>query len=189
MKNWNCYKGEKKKSFFYLMQESTEVYNTSETQRGKCKMSKATQNMVKDQNWYKKKKEERKQSETGRRCKSRDPDVTRLCVSQWLRACIHAEFDGKWKFTWHPGPSWHEPEQSNTDRVRRAEDEAVLEDTPGRHVLHARLTWRSATAAWQKMLIGSVCGEGSICLLMSVTFTIFHCSETVQIMPVSLKHR
>lgn len=146
----------RKRVIFYLMQESTEVFNTSETQRGKFKISKAIQNVVTDQNWYKKKKEKRKQSETERRYKSKDPDVTRLCVSQWLRACIHAEFDEEWKFTWHPGPSWHEPEQSNTDRVRRAEDEALLEDTPGHHVLHAWLTWRSTTAAWQKTLIGSV---------------------------------
>lgn len=151
-------------------------------------MSKATQNVVTDQNWYKKKKESRARQ---RDHTNREIQMWRDCVSVSDSGLVSAEFDEEWKFTWHPGPSWHEPEQSNTDRVRRAENEGLLEDTPGRHVLHARLTWRSMTAAWQKMLIGSVhvCEEGSICLLMSVTFTIFHCSETVQIMPASLKHR
>lgn len=65
------------------------------------------------------------------------------------------------------GPRWLESEQSNTNRVRRAEEYALLEDTLGRHVLHARVTWRSVTAPWQTMLIGSVRGGVlSVCLCL-----------------------
>lgn len=88
MKNLNCYKGEKKKTchFFLILCKNLQKSRTQvKPNGGKFKMSKATQNVVTDQNWYKKKKKEES--------RARQKDNTNRKIQMW-RDCVSVSDSG-----------------------------------------------------------------------------------------------